>query len=823
VETSGTERAWDTPTMIVGFDSFEVDTGAFELRQDGRAITMEPQVFEVLAYLVVNAGRLVAKEEFLDEIWGDRFVSESALTSRIKSARKAIGDDGRRQHYIKTVHGKGYRFDGVAPSVERPAGGRGLPAERTPLFGRRDDIDEVGVALSEDRLVSLLGIGGAGKTRLAIAAARSVAGQFDDGLCYIDLVPIERGEELDGALAAAAGLAIGSGSTRAQLVALLADRDALIVLDNAEHLVDEVAALLDALLDGTTAPRFLVTSRVPVELPDERRFAVDPLPVVGRAAGPAVDLFVRSARRFGVEISTSELEQVAEVCRYLDGIPLAIELAAAQLRWLDLSTLASRLDQRLELLVGNAREPDRHASLLAVLDDTWQNLAEDERELLIVVSAFPGPFEHADLDGVLEQTVGVDGGAVSDRMLRRLVDVSLIVREQRTKLRFRLLETVKLFVREQSDPDRRRRAADGHAAWCLSATGDDPSAGLFSFALSDWCAAHPYDLRAAERHLTSSGRVGEAAELVASTALAMHCDSGPRAAETLQRLDTLVEMTGDPVTVARLRFVGVMCGMATRAPEVIEGQGRSALRAAEAAGSRLLLSHARVFRSWSVVFTDPEAALTLTAEAAIDADAVGDRSARAFADSYRAFMLALVRRYDEAAAIAREMIENMTPHDRGGYPFNVALAAFSSVLYLSDPDETLVMADDMMSIPSRAHPMWSNQLTAAALFASAGQRQDCRDVCVALHDRLERSGHSVFPDLLVPIAALALRSGEYELSARWVSAVRGSALPTQSFQATVLYRRLREELAATGSAPVDDTPVDVHVAAVEALAWLEDG
>lgn len=205
----------------------------------------------------------------------------------------------------------------------------------------------------------------------------------------------------------------------------------------------------------------------------------------------------------------------------------------------------------------------------AVLEDTWQNLTDDERELLIVVSVFPGSFDHADLDGVLEHIVGTNGRSGLDRTLRRLLDFSLI---------------------------------EGHAAWCLAVTGDDVSAGLFSCALSDWCASHLYDLRAAERHLALVGRVDDAAALVASTAFAMHCDSGPRAAETLARLDSVVHSVRDPALIARLRFVGVMCGMATRAPDVADEQGRLGLRAAEESGSRLLRSHARVLRSWSAVF-----------------------------------------------------------------------------------------------------------------------------------------------------------------------------------------------------------------------------
>ena len=198
IDACATDGCATMQGVVVEFDGFEVDVDRYELRQHGEPINLEPQVFEVLAYLVANSGRVVPKTELLDEVWGSRFVSESALTTRIKTVRRALGDDGRAQRYVRTVHGRGYRFVGtVTPTdgSETVVDGRrsdshtigNLPAERTPLFGRDADVDMVRTALSGHRIVSLLGMGGTGKTRLAVAAARHPDEQFPGGAWFVDL------------------------------------------------------------------------------------------------------------------------------------------------------------------------------------------------------------------------------------------------------------------------------------------------------------------------------------------------------------------------------------------------------------------------------------------------------------------------------------------------------------------------------------------------------------------------------------------------------------------------------------------------------------
>ena len=225
-----------------------------------------------------------------------------------------------------------------------------LPVERTPLIGRKVEIDQIVSLVDEHRLVTVLGMGGSGKTRLATAVAAEMAARFTDGVWFVDLVPSSTAGEVVEAVAAAAGLQIGGADVTEGLGEVLATRDALFVLDNCEHITDDVADVVDLLLGRTTGLRVLATSREPLVLLDERRVQIAPLEVSVDLAAPAVQLFAVTAERVGVAIPGDELETVARVCERLDGLPLSIELAAAQLRHLSLAELAGRLDQRFELL-----------------------------------------------------------------------------------------------------------------------------------------------------------------------------------------------------------------------------------------------------------------------------------------------------------------------------------------------------------------------------------------------------------------------------------------------------------------------------------------
>ncbi len=761
--------------MRVSFAGFDLDTTTFELRRDGVPVPMEPQVFDLLAYLVRHRDRVVHKTELLDAVWGDRFVSDSALTSRIKRVRQALGDDGRSQRWVKTVHGRGYRFAAEASEVaapaatEAPGGADNLPAERTPLFGRADAIAEVDTLLGRHRLVSLLGIGGTGKTRLAVAAGRRVLDRFPDGVWFVDLVSAGDRRSVDTAVAHVAGVALSPGDTRPQLARTLADRAALFIVDNCEHVRDDAAATLDHLLEHTSAPRFLVTSREPLNLPDERQVPVPPLTFDDLSA-PAVALFLASAERVGAAVPERDHVTVQRICRHLDGLPLAIELAAAQLRLLRPAEVADRLDQRFEMLRARRSGRERHESLMSVLESSLAMLDAGERELLGRLSAFPGPFGLADVEQLCDD---LPPGAPAV-LLAHLVERCLVVSTPAAERRFRLLETVRLFVRRQSDADRH---AARHARWCLGRVGAAPRAHLYDFDLAEWCLRHHDDIRAAQRHLVAAGRAQDAALLVAGAAFAMHCDAGARAAEVLQWVGELLDVLDDPATVARLRFTGVFAGMAVRSPAAIAEHGSQALRAARASGSPELIAVALVLASWTTVFTDPGRAVAMVEEAAGLADVAGEPATRNLADSYRAFHLAMMRRYDEAVAQAEVVVARSGPLAGFGHDSFVAVVALVACCGVPEPGRVRHWVGFLLTRLGPDLTMWANQVIAAAVYAAAGERAEATALVVAIRARLAKAGQPSLPDLLVPAAALAHRLGEHDRADRWLRAIRAAGRP----------------------------------------------
>lgn len=814
--------------MKASFAGFEMDTTTYELRRGDEPVTLEPQVFDVLAHLVRHHDRVVTKEELLDTIWGDRFVSESALTSRIKFARRAIGDDGTRQELLRTVHGRGYRFvadvvvldgtDGHVTETGAEAIGRerlqhNLPSERTPLLGREAEVDRLRDLVGTTRLVTLLGMGGIGKTRLATAVAWQVLDRYPDGVWFVDLVPTTDQRSVDTAIAHDLGLALSAGEARPQLAHLLATRRTLIVLDNCEHVRVEVVSTLDHLLAHTTGPDVLATSRVPLDLPEERRVAVGSL-AVGDWTAPAMSLFRFSAERLGTPIADTDERAVERICRHLDGLPLAIELAAAQVRVLEPSEVADRLDRRFELL----REPgrvgsERHASLEAVLDDTWALLDAAEQELAGWLAAFAGTFTVADVESLCGDRLG----GMAARALAGLVDRSLVVGVSDAGRRFRLLESVRLFAASRTD----RAAAHAlHAAWCRARQGDTVADRLFDFGVADWTITHFDDVRAAERRLAEAGELAEAAALLAGTGLAMHCDTGARAADVLGEITRIVGGLDDPALLAQLHLTGVLCGMATRSPVAIAEHGRAAVSAAEATDDLALRAVALVHRSWDTVLTDPERALLEVEEAQRLAERADDRGAQHLASAYRAFHLAWTGRYDDAIAQAEAVAGAPPWTEDAGQATYVAVTLLAACEVAARPERARAWLDPLLVLPSPAQPMWGNLVVGAAILASNGEIREAVELAERVRADLEAAGQDWLPDLLVPAIALAHRRGDRERARRWVRAARDAGRPTQSFQVTCAYRRLRQ---MTGMA---DDPVlagtSLEALGEEALRWMRE-
>lgn len=316
-----------------------------------------------------------------------------------------------------------------------------LPVPRSSFVGRRAELDELSRIVRVERMVTLTGAGGAGKTRLAVALAGRVATEFPDGPCYVDLAPIVDPDLVVTTVAHLVGVPDQPG--RSPLDALcdnVADRHVLLVLDNCEHLLAVCAELIAAVLDAGPGVTVLATSREPIGVDGELAWRVPPLSL----SGEAMELFVERAWRVRPEftVSRQDSEIVAEICRRLDGLPLAIELAAARVRSLSVAHILENLEDRFRLLTGGARTTlPRHHTLRASLDWSYELLVEPERRFFVRLGVFPGSF---DLDAARAVCADPDDRHAADDLLRVLVDKSLVVAEDAAgTMRYRLLETMR--------------------------------------------------------------------------------------------------------------------------------------------------------------------------------------------------------------------------------------------------------------------------------------------------------------------------------------------------------------------------------------------
>jgi len=466
---------------VIRFADCELNLDRIVLRRGGEEIRIEPQVFDVLAYLVRHRGAVVRKEELLDAIWGSRFVSESALTTRIKAVRQAVGDDGRQQSIIRTVHGKGYEFVAIVEEVEEgqadatmspAAAGMSIGFRVQPLIGRETLLEQLAEMVTDHRLVTLVGPGGVGKTSLGMELARTVGGQFRDGVHVVELVGVVDKDATAAALATAIDVNLRkSSSIDDAIVDLLRPRHSLLVLDNCEHLIEPVSDLVARILREAPTISIVATSQEPLAVAGEWLWTVDPLPtgskelfgselVLGELAEiPAVALFVARAKAadpsFVLDTATAPL--VVEICQRLDGIPLAIELAAARARSIGVAEVAHRLDQRFSILKAMRRGSDpRHRTMHDAISWSYDMLEPDERRLFIALSVFAGSFELRAADAM------APGGDALD-LLTRLTERSMLaVRQQGGgSTRYELLETLREYGRT--------RLSDAHAAELFAA------------------------------------------------------------------------------------------------------------------------------------------------------------------------------------------------------------------------------------------------------------------------------------------------------------------------------------------------------------------
>ena len=439
-----------------------------ELRLDEAPVALGSRAFDVLLVLIEAGGELVSKEELLARAWPGIVVEESNIQVQISALRKALGED---RNLILTVPLRGYRFTGEVRVVDEHGGlpeagalvrapPTNLPAAVSDFIGRETDLATVRELLRHNRLLTLAGTGGIGKTRLALEAARDALQEFPDGVWLAELAPLTDAELVGSAVHAALGLQSGAGRwTAERLAAALRGRQLLLVLDNCEHLIQAAAREAETLLHAAPQVRILATSQEPLGIEGECVLRLRPLEfpaedATGLAAAErhdAVRLFVARARAADPQFTLDERNAaiVVTICRRLDGIPLAIELAAARSAALGIEGLAQRLDLRFHVLTGGRRTAlPRHQTLRATLDWSHRLLAEPDRMVLRRLAVFAGSFSLEAAGSVVADS-GLPEWEVVGR-IAELVDKSLVVADAAGDARrYRLLETTHAYAMEK--------------------------------------------------------------------------------------------------------------------------------------------------------------------------------------------------------------------------------------------------------------------------------------------------------------------------------------------------------------------------------------
>jgi predicted ATPase/DNA-binding winged helix-turn-helix (wHTH) protein len=455
----------DPIPAVLRFGRCELVTHDRELRVDGKAVHLGGRAFDLLMVLVEGRGKLVTKDEILSRVWPRIIIEENSLQAQVCTLRKAMGAD---RDCLKTVSGRGYRLIAdVTASTEAGDFQRAvvpghvaltnLHAPATEMIGREAVLSEVLDLTAAHRLVTLIGVGGIGKTRLAIEAARRLLPNFADGVWLAELAPLSDPSLVARTVAQALGLDLGTVSP-SHIATALASKRALIVLDNCEHVIDAAAAMAEALLRASPATRVIVTSREPLRADGERVFRVPALDVPAEDTENVQDVLQHSAVKLFMARACSADQTLSDVriaaafaaiCRRLDGIPLAIELAAARVPALGFEELARRLGDPLMLLSGGRRTAlPRHQTLRASLHWSYELLSESERVVLQRLSLFADRFT-LEAANAAATSDDIDVQTVLD-CISSLVSKSLVTAHiAETATHYSLLHTTRAYAREK--------------------------------------------------------------------------------------------------------------------------------------------------------------------------------------------------------------------------------------------------------------------------------------------------------------------------------------------------------------------------------------
>jgi predicted ATPase/DNA-binding winged helix-turn-helix (wHTH) protein len=460
------------PHLVYTCEPWEVDLGRRELRARGTPVALGGRAFEIVEVLAQARGQLVSKDELMERIWPGAIVGDNTLHVHMSAVRKAFGSD---RGMLKTSPGRGYRLVG-AWTVRNGETAETLPvpqpptqsAERLPsnfpvivarLVGRSAAVQRVRDLVSAYRVVTLSGPGGIGKTALAMKAVSGLLADFEHGAWLVELASLSDAALAPSAVAGVLGVKLGGEHITADTLAHgIGDRHLLLLLDNCEHLIDAVAALVEAIIRLCPRVTVLATSREIMRIQGEAVYRVPALEVPApEQEAPdivlghsAVELFVARAKALdgGFPVQPEDLPSIVEICRHLDGIPLAIEFAAARAALVGNEQVAAGLRDRFALLTSGRRTTiPRHRTLRAALDWSYQLLSEEEQRLLRRLAVFPAGFSFEAAQAV--GGIGKDGPSIVED-LSSLVSKSLCERVNPTPpTRWRLLETIRAYALEK--------------------------------------------------------------------------------------------------------------------------------------------------------------------------------------------------------------------------------------------------------------------------------------------------------------------------------------------------------------------------------------
>ena len=478
---------------------------------------MGSRALDILIALASRPGQIVSKDDLTQLVWQGPFVDETALRVGISAVRKALGTGADR--YIATVPGRGYCFvldvetttakSTAAPPLFERLKPQRLPAQIARVVGRDEIIAALADEVARRRLLSLVGSGGIGKTTVAVAVADRLRSALD-AVAFVDLSSIENEAQMSAAAAAALGLSLRLQENSVdQIAAAVENRRVLIVLDNCEHLVDLAAAFAEAMLGSAPGVTILATSRERLRAAGEWVHKLSPLEAPPESSTlsaedvrgyPAVELFEERAAFAlgGYQISDLDAPYVAEICRRLDGIALAIELAAGRLAGLGVRWLAGSLEDCFSILTRGRRTAlQRHQTLRATLDWSYRLLSPEDQAALRCLSVFNGSFTLEDAAFVMGSLIRF--GETDDRLSGLLEKSLLVARPDGGKFRYRLLDTTRAYAQDKLEESgeaypQLRRHAQRFLQVCLTATPDEDGQSSLREATADIRAALDWSL-----------------------------------------------------------------------------------------------------------------------------------------------------------------------------------------------------------------------------------------------------------------------------------------------------------------------------------------